>query len=416
MAISRIIWRIAQMKNTKLLTSIVAVLAALLIIMMIAVEAGAIGISPEVAGNSSADSIYVTVVSIDTTLYPEVANLDSLDILRYSPEGSLLDSTSENASNVLNLSKGYYRAAFRASDASGTKGIYTVLARGWLAGKERGIAAGAYEVVESSFEELLASISSVNIRTDSIKDTVDNYLATIEGSIDTAAFARSVWDDDLIDISGRRIGYADTVGTVISIPSSGTGAYACSLYYFDAADTTAIQGSTTRAMNSTQTATSAIGVSNSIGLVVLSLDAATYRIWSSKAGYSFLPLPDSVVVSDPSVVDTIWGNYFDPGSPPLPYLCRVYGWVTDLSGAGISRATVTANVRKSPFRYGSVIISPYFRSTETDTGGYWYLDLIPSHDLDPSTTSYTFSIYYQTGAIAVKEAEVPDLSSWELNW
>jgi hypothetical protein len=83
---------------------------------------------------------------------------------------------------------------------------------------------------------------------------------------------------------------------------------------------------------------------------------------------------------------------------------------------GIEGATVAGNVRQSPLRYGSVIISPYFRSTVTDTSGYWYLDLIPSSELDPSTTAYTFSVYYQTGAIAVKQTEVPDLASWELSW
>ena len=404
------------MKNSRLLTSVAVVLNALCITILLGVQADGIGIAPQVAGNSAADSIYVTIVSIDTTFYPEVAGLDSLDILRYKPDGSLLDSTSENASNVLNLSKGYYRVAFRASDATGTKGVYTVVARGWLAGKERGIASGAYEIVESAFDQLLASVSSIDVRADSIKDTVDSYLAAIMSSIDTAAFARSVWDDDITVSTGRRIGYADTTGTVLNIPSAGTGAYACSLFYFDAADTTAIQGIASRAMNNAQTATSGIGVSNTDGLVVLSLDAATYRIWSSKSGYSFSPLPDSAVVTSPSVVDTIWGNYFDPGSPPLPFLCRVYGWIEDLSGAGINGATVTANVRKTPLRYGSVIVSPYFRSTVTDTSGYWYLDLIPSGDLDPSTTSYTFSIYYQTGVIAVKDTEVPDLSSWELNW
>lgn len=389
---------------------------SLLLAVICSADIFAMAVSPLIAGNGPADSICVTVVSIDTTLYPEVTNLDSLDILRYGPDGSMVDSTSEDAPNVANISEGFYRAVFRASDSEGTKGAYTVVAKGWLAGKARGIASVAYEVIESGIDEMLATVSSIDARADSIKDTVDNYLPVGGGEADTAAIARSVWDDDLVALSGRRVGFADTAGTVMSIPSAGSGAYACSLYYFDTADTSAIQGVASRAMNSTQTATSGFGMSNPDGLVVLSLDAGIYRVWSYKVGYSFSPLPDSVVVSNPAVVDTVWGDFFSPGDPPLPMLCRVFGWVTDLSGAGISGATVAACIEESPLRFGSMIISPYFRSTVTDTGGYWFLDLMPSYDLEPPTTSYTFSVYYQTGAIAVRKARVPDTTAWNLSW
>ncbi len=363
----------------------------LLLVVVIQPEAAGLGVSPQFVGNGSDDSVYVTFVSIDTSYYSEVGNLDSLDILRYMPNGMLLDSTSENASNVLNPTKGFYRAGFRASDGSGTMGVYTVVVRGWLAGKERGIASGAYEVID---------------------ENMDDYL----GNFDSAAIARSVWDNDVVTAIDRRIRYADSVGTALSVPTSGSGAYACSLYYFDTYDTSAIQGVFSRAMNNSQTATAGIGLTNPDGLVVMSLDNAVYRVWSYLSGYTFSPLPDSVGVVNPSVVDTIWGTAFDPGDPITPSLCRVYGWVRDLSGTAISGATVTASVKESPLRYGSNIISPYFRSTMSDSTGYWYLDLLPSENLDPSTTVYSFSIYYLTGAIAVKEVAVPDTTSWELNW
>jgi hypothetical protein len=368
-------------------------LPVLLLLMAIIIQpdAAGLGVSPEFVGNGSGDSVYVTFVSIDTTYYSEVRNLDSLDILRYKPDCVLLDSTSENASNVLNPTRGFYRAAFRASDGSGTMGVYAVVVRGWLAGKERGIVSGVYEVID---------------------ENMDGYLS----NLDSASVARSVWDDDIVAEIDRRIRYADSVGTVLNVPTSGSGAYACSLFYFDASDTTAIQGVFSRVMNNTQTATSGVGLTNSDGLVVISLDAAMYRIWSYLSGHTFAPLPDSVTVVSPSVVDTIWGTTFDPGDPIAPSLCRVYGWVRDLSGVAISGATVTASVKQSPLRYGSIIVSPYFRSTVSDSTGYWYLDLLSSANLDPTTTSYSFSIYYLTGAIAVKEIAVPDESSWELNW
>ncbi len=477
-------------------------------------DAAGFGVSPEFVGNGSGDSVYVTFVSIDTTYYSEVRNLDSLDILRYKPDGVLLDSTSEDASNVLNPTKGFYRAAFRASDGSGTMGVYTVVVRGWLAGKERGIASGVYEVIDENMDGYLgnldAAISSrgtsnltaadnIGINLDDVTGTLDaseigddaitsskiapdaigsseladgaigwteiasSALSSVKfqsgtftaekfdttffnaisdtlfgadtaryatagtygellselftrDDFDSASVARSVWDNDVVAEIDRRIRYADSVGTVLNVPTSGSGAYACSLFYFEANDTTAIQGVFSRAMNNTQTATAGVGLTNSDGLVVMSLDAAMYRIWSYLTGYTFAPLPDSVSVASPSVVDTIWGTTFDPGDPVYPSLCRVYGWVRDLSGVAISGATVTASVKQSPLRYGSIIVSPYFRSTVSDSTGYWYLDLLPSANLDPVTTAYSFSIYYLTGAIAVKEVAVPDESNWELNW
>ncbi|MFH1893903.1 MAG: hypothetical protein ABIK83_14620 [Candidatus Zixiibacteriota bacterium] len=391
-------------------------IAAVCFLVMACKTFGGLGISPSVVGNGAGDSIYITISSIDTTYYPEVSDLDSLDILRYTPGGVLLDSTSENASNVLNPSKGFYRAVFRASDGSGTKGVYTVLVRGWRGGKERGVASGAYEVVGKQHDAFQALVDSLRDSVYAILDTLQDGFQSHTSSADTGAIARSVWDDDVVALADRRIRYADSVGTVLSVPSSGSGAYACSLYYFNAADSSAIQGVYARVMNSSQTATSAIGITDSDGLVVMSLDDALYHVWSYRVGYIFSPLPDSVVVSAPSIVDSIWATYFDPGSPSSPSLCRVYGWVRDLSGDGITGATVAANVRQSPLRYGSMIISPYFESTVTDTSGYWYLDLIPSGDLDPSTTSYTFSIYYKNGAIAVKSATVPDSTSWVLDW
>jgi hypothetical protein len=409
-------------------------------------------VAPAVAGNGATDSVYITFASVDTTYYPEVKNLDSIDILRYRPNGSLLDSTSNGAANLLNPTKGFYRAAFRASDGSGTKGIYSFVVRGWRGGKERGAASGTYEVVERAIDELETIISAIKDTLDDgfgsrtkIGDTIhrnasvltasDNvgvnwadvlnedalrffsntvfYAATIS---DTAAIARSVWSDWVVDRAARKVGYVDTAGVVTSVPSAGTGAYACSLYYFDASDSSAIQGVFSRVMNASQSSTCAVGITNSEGLFVASLDAASYRVWSYLSGYSFSPLPESIQLVSPASVDTIWGTYFDPGAPSLPSLCRVYGWVRNLSGDGLSGATVSASVRQSPLRHGSTIVSPYLRSTVCDSAGYWYLDLIPSPDLTPATTSYSFSIYYQTGTIGVKDVAVPDTSAWELIW
>jgi hypothetical protein len=288
----------------------------------------AFDIYPEVAGNGEADSITLTFETFDTTALPLAANPDSLKILRFGTDGSRLDSLGEDASNVSNIREGSYEIRFRGSDASGSKGRYSVRVYAYIGGQIRGAASGGYYVKEGSWDDL----DSTNIYSRAALDTlqdgfasqinqsnldapvssrstlteedniginwldIDNATAaqvfpsTMFGNlvgivnVDTGSIARSVWDNDLVGQNSRTVD--------LSSCGSGSGAYACSLYVFNSADTSALQGITVRFMNASQTATEAVGTSNSEGLVVASLDAAGYRIWAYKAGIEFGSLPD----------------------------------------------------------------------------------------------------------------------------
>jgi len=234
--------------------------------------------------------------------------------------------------------------------------------------------------------------------------------------VDTASIARSVWDNDILTRSARSIGFADTVNTVLNTTSGGTGAFACSLYCLNMADSSAIQGAFVRVLNSDQNATCGIGQTNTQGLSIFSLDSTQYHAWGYLTGYSFFSLPDTLIVTASGYSDTLWAERYDPGEPTSPALCRAYGWVNDLSGNPMSGVTVQAAIGTAPLSYGSIIVSPYNKSTVTDSVGYWQLDLIPNESLQPEGTKYIFTVYYNTGSIATKVVEVPDLASWQLNW
>jgi len=236
------------------------------------------------------------------------------------------------------------------------------------------------------------------------------------GLVDTASIARSVWNNDIVESTARRIAFTDTAGTTLNAPSGGGGAYACSLYCLGFADSAAIQGATIRLMNSVQNATVGIASTDPNGLAVFSLDESSYFAWAYLTGYTFDPIPRQVVVNEPALTDTLFAHSFDPGSPPEPGLCRVYGWVLNLSGDGIAGATIEVAARKPPIRYGATVVSPFFESTTSDSLGYWYLDLIPSSNLTPPSTGYRISIYYESGVIAVKDVQIPDTSSWQFQW
>jgi hypothetical protein len=412
----------------------------------------AFDIFPEVVGNGESDSIMVTFETFDTTAIPVLANPDSLKILRFGSDGNVVDSLGEDDSRVVSVRVGSYEVHLRSSDSLSSMGRYRVRVYAYKGGQIRGAASGGYYVKAENWDGLDSARAEINAVLDTLQDgfasqtnqdkldTTVSSRSTLTASdniginwmdisnatafqylpnsywggllsevvVDTAKIARSVWDDDIVAENSRSV---DLSGC-----GAGSGAYPCSLYVFNQADSSAMQGVVVRIMNGSQTATAAVGVSDPDGLVVASLDAAEYCVWVYKAGVEFDDLPDTVAVSSPSVMDTIWGSCFDPGEPVAAELCRVYGWIFDLSGEGLQDVTVTAKIGKTPIRYQGTLISPYYRTVQTDSSGYWFMDLFPSESLTPDDSEYEFMVYYEPGRIARKKIKIPDLANWELGW
>jgi hypothetical protein len=167
-------------------------------------------------------------------------------------------------------------------------------------------------------------------------------------------------------------------------------------------------------LNQNQSATEGLLTSNALGQSVFALNDGIYKVRMFKPGWQFT-VPESIIVSG-NTVDTFYAEFFDPGSPPSAELCRVYGWVQDLKGQPVVGATIEAKIFNAPLRYQSVLISPYYKTTTTDSDGYWYLDLYPNSKLSPSGTKYDFTIYIPYGTILKLKATIPEEASWELVW
>lgn len=167
-----------------------------------------------------------------------------------------------------------------------------------------------------------------------------------------------------------------------------------------------------------QTANLAQGRALAPGKIAFAVNASTsYVIVPIVVGYVW-PANTAITTTSGAAPDTIriQGYNFDPGTPASASLCRVHGWVEDLSSADIAGAEVRARITDSPIRYQSIIISPYERVTTTDSTGYWFLDLIPSALLTPNTTRYEFEIRYTNGAILRRKVTVPNNANWLLTW
>ncbi len=150
------------------------------------------------------------------------------------------------------------------------------------------------------------------------------------------------------------------------------------------------------------------------GRRLLELDADSFFVALTHNNYT--QTLDTVAVESGGGTDTLWMTEFNPGSPSSPDLCRVYGWIYDISGNAVERTTVTAEIPSEfhPVKYNSVIITPFRKTAESDSTGYWYIDLFPNQLLSKTESEYLFSIEYPSGVIFKTETAVPDSSSWQL--
>ncbi len=195
---------------------------------------------------------------------------------------------------------------------------------------------------------------------------------------------------------------------------SGGGAHQVSITTKQTSDSAEISGVQVQILNLTQTSTLGFLSTNALGKAIFALDNDTFLVRMSKSGWIF-NVPETLIVAGNT--DTIYyADIFNPGSPPSAELCRVYGWIKDIQNLPLAEAKIEASIKTIPLKFQGVIISPYFRSTSTDSEGYWYLDLYPNSALIPDTSQYEFLIYSNNGTILRLKTTVPDQSSWELSF
>jgi hypothetical protein len=153
---------------------------------------------------------------------------------------------------------------------------------------------------------------------------------------------------------------------------------------------------------------------DSYGKVTYATDLDSLFLISVKFNYH--TAPDTIVVTAPGYTDTTYiyhGTIPTSGSPDL---CRLYGFIYDISGDPDGSANITAWLPAGVSRYDSSIISPFRVETTTDSTGYFYIDLIPNVNLIPDTSKYEITIIRTDGTILRERISVPDEESWRLTW
>ncbi|MCI0531020.1 MAG: hypothetical protein L0Y74_03610 [candidate division Zixibacteria bacterium] len=365
-------------------------------------------IAPFMIGDTD-DSVHLSIVTSSTDWHSE-ANVDSVWFKIFKKVSGSSSVLFDSVKVTSPLRTGFYQVTRKASDnnpaiyfakitAYENDSLVNTKTLNWTIN-----ASGVYPVDKTGYSLTAAERDNIsgNVWSYSdpitLADTVPQVFAVNAGASNPDTVASHVW--------------SWTTRTLTS--GAGSGSNQLTLTVKRSSDGTPLNAVEVQVLNQAQSATEGLLTSNSTGNAVFALNNGIYKIRLFRPGYVFT-VPESVIVTQ-SESATFYGSEFDPGTPPTPELCRVYGYVRDINNLPAVGAKVEASIRTVPLRYQNVIVSPYYKTTVTDNNGYWFMDLFPNQILNPDDTKYKFNIQAPNGSVLRIEAIVPDQASWELSY
>jgi len=416
-------------------------------------------------GSTSEDSVSISVFVTDSLGNPARTQADSFFVHVIGPAGDstagiagVAATSSLHIDSMQTTLAGWtyvYAEAVNVIDGTGRPGIYELC----FCAKDNApeyydCARRTFQISGDHLSSQLAAITTILDSVLAVLDTVQNQDDWIS-SVTEQSIADAVWDEDTAGhgingsfallvkdtaaYQGNASGLtaaevADSVwdeahgdhlmtgsfGSYLDAPISGAGSplgsgtYPVTIVAYDSSGGQAVPGARVYAYDESVQVLMAAGATAPDGHVAFNLDPGDYVLSCFAPGYLFAAY-DTVVVAG-AETDTVCAHRFDPGSPSAPNLCRVYGFIYSVDGRPLEGITVGAEIADGVVRYNSLIISPYRQTTTSDTAGYFYFDLIPSDDLNPTGTSYLITASSGSGTILNTQIMVPDASDWQLDW
>jgi hypothetical protein len=258
----------------------------------------------------------------------------------------------------------------------------------------------SFQVVNRRLAEALDQIDdSVWVRGGAVDSN-----RTEQGAGDSSQIAAWVWNTPQ---SGHVLPgtFGSYVDANISGLGMGGGAYAVTVVAYDSVLSQPVAGVRVAVRNQSQTALMATAATDSEGEVSVNLDAGDYAVVATAPGYQFAAAHTLTVAG--AATDTVTGGRFDPGTPSLPGLCRVYGYVYGIDGRPIEGARIEARLPDGVNGASILIVAPFAVETDSDESGYFFVDLIPSAELQPVVTDYEITISASGRTLYRKRVTVP---------
>lgn len=355
------------MKRCRWLVTLVFSIAAVAAVVLSARTVSA-GVSPAIAGNGATDSVWVECAVNDTL--GNATNADSVWVIRFYRQWVV-----DSLKITVPVRTGFYRQAFRSALHADSLGGYSVNVRAFGVAGQMPHTSYAYTVVDG-------------------------------GPVGSHDLAQMIADSNL----AREATKADYQST------TGPGAIPVYIHCLSAEDSTSIQGVRLNVVLAADHTPKHRTFSAGDGWAAMTLEECDHLVYATANNYIFAAPACTLAVDGDSLRDTIWATAFDPGSPGSAELCRVYGWIYDVTGGEVKDAVITARLVGGPARYDNVVVSPYEKSTTTDSTGYWFVDVLPSVCLTPDTVRYEFTMRQTGGPILRQSVSVPDTTAWLLSW
>jgi hypothetical protein len=436
-------------------------------------------------GSSSEDSIVVSVFLTDSLGNPSQTQADSFLVTVLGPSGDSIITIAGIAAtaglaidSVATAISGWryvYTDAVADIDGAGRPGTYEIS----FCAKDNSPAyvncsRASFRIIASSFNDQLASISSILDSVCAVLDTLrdrgeaavppaseiadsvwghlldiawpagsfgdsaSGWGATAAGNLDSGTVQRIgnrrldslqatppvglassaidlIWDElqSGHTTAGSFGSYLDAPISQISSPA-GSGSIPITLIAFDSLAGQVVPGVGISVYNGAITALLARGATGMDGRATVNLDTGLYVISGFAPGYILIAYDSLQVVGTKE--DTLFCTRFDPGSPSQPSLCRVYGYFYGIDGQPMRDVIITVQLEPDAVRSSSAIISPYRRTAVSDSTGYFYIDLIPSSLFSPEGIEYLLSASSEAGTIVKKNLLVPNQATWLVSW
>ncbi len=284
--------------------------------------------------------------------------------------------------------------------------------------------------LKSNLDTLQAYVGKHGISTPqvSLHMKLGDYSGAAGDNVKTEKYSGAKFDSTYYDSIGLHATGADSIITVMNLPDSvvrridslkfawfGWAAYPETIVVLDSESQAAIAGARIRVNLLDGRTTRVVNAPTDInGRRLLYLDSTSYLVVAAADG--FKQIIDTISVGAEGGSDTLCLERFDPGHPPQADLCRVYGWIYDISGGRAKNAEIAVEIPRQyhPVKYGDVVITPFNRSVFSDSTGYWQIDLYPNSKLTSPYSRYLFTIKHGSGIVYRLEVEVPDRTSWQL--
>jgi len=200
------------------------------------------------------------------------------------------------------------------------------------------IASGIGKEYKDTIQATIDSLQNISARLTVLMDSTQAILDSIQAGI-TAGLP----DSSAGDISYIANNPDDYKADVSGCTGSGSGAYACTLFVLDDADSSAIPNCNVQAKTDGSESVIASGVTDASGELIFNLNAGDYDYYLGiYAGYTFTAI-NNITITD-NQTDTLWGTAVSSTAPNAD-LVTIKFWVQPQSGTADTFSTVICKHR-----------------------------------------------------------------------